>query len=108
MDCVAPHEFCPNTHDLINLQHYVITKERLSERDAVTIFYKIVSVVHSLHEQNIVHRDLKLGNLVLHRTTRDITVTNFCLGQHLTHDTDRLRDQRGSPAYISPDVLRCG
>ncbi|XP_069159281.1 uncharacterized protein [Procambarus clarkii] len=105
LDCVTPHDYCPHTADLINLQHYVITKKKLAERDALTIFYNIVTVVHSLHEQNIVHRDLKLGNLVLHRTTREITITNFCLGQHLPSEKDRLRDQRGSPAYISPDVL---
>ncbi|XP_066964532.1 uncharacterized protein [Macrobrachium rosenbergii] len=105
LDCVTPQDYCPHTADLINLQHYVITKEKLSERDALTIFYNIVSVVHSLHEQNIVHRDLKLGNLVLHRATREVTITNFCLGQHLPSEQDRLRDQRGSPAYISPDVL---
>lgn len=33
------------------------------------------------------------------------SITNFCLGQHLPSEQDRLRDQRGSPAYISPDVL---
>lgn len=53
----------------------------------------------------MVHRDLKLGNLVLHRATKEIIITNFCLGQHLPSEKDRLRDQRGSPAYISPDVL---
>ncbi|XP_027218742.2 uncharacterized protein [Penaeus vannamei] len=105
LDCVIPHDYCPQTADLINLQHYVINKEKLQEMDALTIFYNIVSVVHSLHEQNVVHRDLKLGNLVLHRATREITITNFCLGQHLPSEQDRLRDQRGSPAYISPDVL---
>lgn len=59
----------------------------------------------SFEQQNVVHRDLKLGNLVLHRATREIIITNFCLGQHLPSEKDRLRDQRGSPAYISPDVL---
>ncbi|XP_050728416.1 uncharacterized protein LOC127004578 [Eriocheir sinensis] len=105
LDCVTPQDYCPHTADLINLQHYVITKKKLAERHALTIFYNIVSVVHSLHEQNVVHRDLKLGNLVLHRVTREIIITNFCLGQHLPSEKDRLRDQRGSPAYISPDVL---
>ncbi|KAK7077543.1 Serine/threonine-protein kinase 40 [Halocaridina rubra] len=105
LDCVTPQDYCQRTADLINLQHYVINKGKLAERDALTIFYNIVSVVQSLHEQNIVHRDLKLGNLVLNRATREITITNFCLGQHLPSEQDRLRDQRGSPAYISPDVL---
>jgi len=52
-----------------------------------------------------VHRDLKLGNMVLNTRTHRITITNFCLGKHLIGDRDLLRDQRGSPAYISPDVL---
>ena len=37
--------------------------------------------------------------------TKKITITNFCLGKHLIREDDLLRDQRGSPAYISPDVL---
>lgn len=36
-----------------------------------------------------------------------VTITNFCLGKHLASENDLLKDQRGSPAYISPDVL-CG
>ena len=56
-------------------------------------------------QRNIVHRDLKLGNLVLHRQSRRVTLINFCLGKHLANENDMLRDQRGSPAYISPDVL---
>ena len=51
------------------------------------------------------HRDLKLGNIVVNRRTRRITITNFCLGKHLLNKEDKLIDQRGSPAYISPDVL---
>lgn len=37
--------------------------------------------------------------------THRITITNFCLGKHLVSEEDLLKDQRGSPAYISPDVL---
>lgn len=42
--------------------------------------------------------------LCAYRTHR-ITITNFCLGKHLVSEDDLLKDQRGSPAYISPDVL---
>ncbi|XP_076054771.1 uncharacterized protein LOC143033337 [Oratosquilla oratoria] len=105
LDCLTPHDYSTQTADLINMQHYVINEKKLKEKDALIIFHSIVKVVQSLHEQNIVHRDLKLGNLVLHRETREVTITNFCLGQHLVNENDKLRDQRGSPAYISPDVL---
>lgn len=61
--------------------------------------------MENLHERNIIHRDLKLNNLVLNVRTKAITLTNFCLGKCLINENDNLYDQRGSPAYISPDVL---
>ncbi|XP_076444615.1 serine/threonine-protein kinase 40-like [Babylonia areolata] len=105
LDCLLPHDFSTATSDFVNLQHYVIKEKKLTEREAVLIFYDIVRIVDNLHKKNIVHRDLKLGNMVLNKETRRVTVTNFCLGKHLVSESDLLRDQRGSPAYISPDVL---
>lgn len=105
LDCLIPHDFSSKTSDLINLQHYVIKEKKLSEKEAVIIFADIVRIVESLHKKNIVHRDLKLGNIVLNKKSRRVTITNFCLGKHLVSENDLLKDQRGSPAYISPDVL---
>ncbi|KAI4591143.1 hypothetical protein MJG53_002192 [Ovis ammon polii x Ovis aries] len=105
LDCLCAHDFSDKTADLINLQHYVIKEKRLSERETVVIFYDVVRVVEALHQKNVVHRDLKLGNMVLSKRTHRITITNFCLGKHLVSEGDLLKDQRGSPAYISPDVL---
>nr|CAD7408007.1 unnamed protein product [Timema cristinae] len=107
LDCLCAHDFSSHNDNLLNLQHYVIQEKKLAEREALLIFYNTVRVVESLHKRNIVHRDLKLGNLVLNRHTRSVTITNFCLGKHLSSEKDLLKDQRGSPAYISPDVL-CG
>lgn len=105
LDCLTANDFCSGTSDLINLQHHVIREKKLSEREALSIFYNVVCVVNQLHEANVIHRDLKLGNIVLDLRSRKVTLTNFCLGKHLMNDNDLLKDQRGSPAYISPDVL---
>ena len=129
LDCLSPHDFCSRSQNYVNLQQYVIKEKKLTEQESLLVFRQVVNVVENLHrviqtheiitklscamtitfaiclQRNIVHRDLKLGNLVLHRQSRQITITNFCLGKHLTNESDLLRDQRGSPAYISPDVL---
>lgn len=105
LDCLVPHGFDPNSNDYINLQHYVIKEKKLTEKEAVIIFFDIVHIVECLHKKNIVHRDLKLGNMVLNKSTRRVILTNFCLGKHLMNENNLLKDQRGSPAYISPDVL---
>lgn len=105
LDCLTAHDYGSTSHDLINLQHYVIKEKKLPEKEALVIFLDIVRVVNDLHAKNIIHRDLKLGNIVLNKRTKRITITNFCLGKHLVRGDDLLHDQRGSPAYISPDVL---
>jgi len=105
LDCLTPNDFTNKTQYLINLQAQVIREKKLSEREALSIFYNVVCVVNNLHAKNVIHRDLKLGNIVLNLRSRKVTLTNFCLGKHLMNENDLLKDQRGSPAYISPDVL---
>uniref|UniRef100_A0A182WG94 Serine/threonine-protein kinase 40 n=1 Tax=Anopheles minimus TaxID=112268 RepID=A0A182WG94_9DIPT len=104
LDCVHAHEFCDESSAYISLQRH-ISVARLSERDALELFYEVVKVVEQLHARNIIHRDLKLNNIVLDRRTGRIVLTNFFLGKHLINEQECLFDQRGSPAYISPDVL---
>lgn len=82
-----------------------MTKHKIPEKEALNIFYEIIRTVEVLHSRNIIHRDLKLNNIVLDKRTNKIILTNFCLGKHLNSENDSLHDQRGSPAYISPDVL---
>ncbi|XP_050077005.1 serine/threonine-protein kinase par-1-like [Anopheles maculipalpis] len=104
LDCVHAHEFCDESSAYISLQRH-ISVARLSERKALKLFYEVVKVVEQLHARNIIHRDLKLNNIVLDRRTGRIILTNFFLGKHLINEQECLYDQRGSPAYISPDVL---
>ena len=44
-------------------QHHVIREKRLSEKETLVIFYNVVKIVERLHARNVVHRDLKLGNV---------------------------------------------
>lgn len=104
LDCVHAHEFCPRSSAYVNLQKYV-QLHKFTEIEALTVFYEIVKVVEQLHQRNIIHRDLKLNNIVLNRRTNKVVITNFFLAKHLNSEDDNLYDQRGSPAYISPDVL---
>ncbi|XP_058123954.1 uncharacterized protein LOC131293361 [Anopheles ziemanni] len=104
LDCVHAHEFCDRSADFISLQRY-ITVTKYTELEALQLFYEVVKVVEKLHARNIIHRDLKLNNIVLDRRTKRVVLTNFFLGKQLINEREVLFDQRGSPAYISPDVL---
>lgn len=105
LDCLWPHEFCIRSQGYVNLQIHLIRLRKMSDRTALPIFREIVHIVERFHERNIIHRDLKLGNIILNKYTNRVTITNFCLGRHLLSELDPMMDQRGSPAYISPEVL---
>ena len=49
LDCVVANEFTDKMSDLMNLQHYVIREKRLSEKEAVVIFFDIVRIIDHLH-----------------------------------------------------------
>jgi len=49
LDCVVANEFTDRMSDLLNLQHYVIREKRLSEKEAVVIFFDIVRIIDCLH-----------------------------------------------------------
>lgn len=50
LDCLFPHDYCPQSHNYVNLQQYVIKEKKLTEQESLLIFREIVIVVKSLHE----------------------------------------------------------
>ncbi|ODM88703.1 Serine/threonine-protein kinase 40 [Orchesella cincta] len=105
LDCYMAHDFSPKYSNIISMHHYVIKQKRLPEAEAIRIFYKVVEILDRLHKRNVVHRDIKPGSIILNRETGEVTLANFCLGQHVTGDNDLLVDRRGSPAHVSPDIV---
>jgi serine/threonine-protein kinase 40 len=69
LDCLVRHDFDKDGRykHFENLQHYVIREKKLSEREALEVFSSALATVNALHQKNIVHRDLKLGNMILNR-----------------------------------------
>ena len=49
LDCLVPHNYSNKTAALINLQYYVIKEKKLSEKEAVLVFFDIVRIVQDLH-----------------------------------------------------------
>jgi len=50
LDCLSPHDYCPNSHFYVNLQQYVIKEKKLTEQESLLIFREIVIVVDNLHQ----------------------------------------------------------
>merc|ERR1719244_1490499 len=57
-----------------------------------------------LHENKIIHRDLKLGNVFLN-DNMEVKIGDFGLATKVDYDGERKRTLCGTPNYIAPEVL---
>jgi serine/threonine protein kinase/formylglycine-generating enzyme required for sulfatase activity len=90
--------------------------KRLSEgplplSDAVRLVQIIAKAVGHAHEQQVIHRDLKPGNILLERGTFDRpVVTDFGLAKRLDAPVGLTNtvESLGTPSYMSPELAAGG
>ncbi|EPQ04262.1 Hormonally up-regulated neu tumor-associated kinase [Myotis brandtii] len=95
-------ELCPGG----NLMHRIYEKKRLEEAEARRYIRQLISAVEHLHRAGVVHRDLKIENLLLDEDNNikliDFGLSN-CAG--ILGHSDPFSTQCGSPAYAAPELL---
>ena len=63
--------------------------------------HQLITATKDIHEQNVIHRDLKLGNLLL--TDRlEIRVGDFGLAAKVASKHQRRKTMCGKQNYIAP------
>jgi protein-serine/threonine kinase len=84
---------------------HILAHRYLKEKDACRLFAQLISGVWYIHERKIVHRDLKLENLLLDRN-RNVIITDFGFANRFEHRSDDLMQTScGSPCYAAPELV---
>ena len=86
-----------------DLSTYLEAKGRLTEGEARGLFRQLVSALQHCHQRGVVHRDLKLGNLLLD-ANNNVKISDFGLSNQW-HPGKKLDTFCGSPAYMAPELF---
>ena len=79
-------------------------RRRFTEAEARFFMVQLIGACHYMHTHQVIHRDLKLGNLLLD-SSMNIKVGDFGLAALIESPGERKKTICGTPNYIAPEVL---
>jgi serine/threonine protein kinase len=84
----------------------ITKKGRYTERDASLLMKKLLDALEYLHQKGIMHRDIKLENLILKEVDNDIEIKIVDFGlATFCNQSEFLFRRCGTPGYVAPEVL---
>lgn len=95
-------EYLEGSEDL--LKHMSSKDKRFTELQAVKLWRDLLNGVDFLHSKGIIHRDLKLQNVLFIENTNELKIIDFGLAVSL-ESKQLAGTQVGSPLFMSPQVL---
>ncbi|KAJ3235906.1 hypothetical protein HDU81_011364 [Chytriomyces hyalinus] len=86
------------------LFEHILTSRCLTEEESRKMFAQVICAVGFIHSIGIVHRDLKLENILLDEE-RNVLVTDFGFANKSLGEEGLLRTSCGSPCYAAPELV---
>ncbi len=86
-----------------DLLSYVRKRRQLKEDVAKSVFKQLIEGLRYCHSKNILHRDIKLDNILL-STEGEIKICDFGVSK-IIKKGEKMSEQCGTPAYIAPEIL---
>ena len=86
-----------------DLLSYVRKRRQLKEDIAKSLFKQIIEALRYCHSKRILHRDIKLDNILL-TLEGDVKICDFGVSK-IVRPGEKMTEQCGTPAYIAPEIL---
>eukprot|EP00510_Aplanochytrium_minuta_P005826 CAMPEP_0184018052 /NCGR_PEP_ID=MMETSP0954-20121128/7909_1 /TAXON_ID=627963 /ORGANISM="Aplanochytrium sp, Strain PBS07" /LENGTH=236 /DNA_ID=CAMNT_0026299419 /DNA_START=1335 /DNA_END=2045 /DNA_ORIENTATION=- len=89
---------------------HVAENGRMEEHDAAVFIRKLIYALDALHRHGIIHRDIKLENILLEdKPDKDngfnaFKIADFGYAKHVNEE-DLFRNPAGTLGYVAPEVL---
>ncbi len=88
-----------------SLDQYIRKEELLSIVQVFTLGMHVAEALGYAHEQKVVHRDVKPGNIIFNGDTGQLKVTDFGIACLTDNSKTRTGTVLGSPFYMSPEQI---
>ncbi|GAB6094180.1 hypothetical protein JCM14469_04320 [Desulfatiferula olefinivorans] len=72
---------------------------------SVKLMFQILDALDYAHSQDIIHRDIKPGNILLDNMTNRPVVTDFGIAKVLRSEDDSKPIIQGTPVYMAPEQI---
>ena len=88
-----------------DLFQFLEEKGNLPEIEVAKIFYKILLALDHIHSQGVIHRDLKLENIMIDEDENP-KIIDFGLSKDTNLDEKVETNIVGSKIYMAPEILQ--
>ena len=102
--------FETDTHIFIVMEYicgdllgFIRKRGKLSETVSKIIFKQLIEGLKYIHKKKIVHRDIKLDNILID-LTNTIKICDFGVSRKISKD-EIMHEHCGTPAYIAPEIF---
>ena len=86
-----------------DLLSFIRKRSKLSEKICQMLFKEIIIGLQYIHKKNIVHRDIKLDNILID-LNNTIKICDFGVSRKVTKGV-LMYERCGTPAYIAPEIF---
>ncbi len=87
-----------------DLLKFLQKRTKICENSAKIIFKQLILGLQYIHKNKIVHRDIKLDNILMD-LNNTIKICDFGVSK-IINENDIMYDHCGTPAYIAPEIFR--
>ncbi|MBX9253172.1 AAA family ATPase [Desmonostoc muscorum CCALA 125] len=82
------------------------TGKPLILQEFLPIALQLLEILHQLHQQRVIHKDIKPANILIHPDTKQVKLIDFSIASLLpreTQESQSINGLQGTLAYLSPE-----
>ncbi|AFY81976.1 trifunctional serine/threonine-protein kinase/ATP-binding protein/sensor histidine kinase [Oscillatoria acuminata] len=81
-------------------------QQSLNLADMLDVALQLATILHNLHQQRVIHKDIKPANVLIHPESKQVKLIDFSIASLLPKETQEIQNPNileGTLAYLAPE-----